>query len=43
MYNPGQNIWNKMKKLREIGQSQKTLIAAFAYFFTATAKVSFFE
>ena len=30
VYNPGQNIWNKIKKASKIGQDQKTLIKASA-------------
>ena len=30
--NPAQNIWKKVKKSSKIGQDQRTLISAFAYF-----------
>ena len=36
-YNPGQNIWNNVRKSREIGQEQRTLISTFAYFLIAFA------
>ena len=37
--NPGQNIWNKIKKSNKIGQDKKSLISAFACFLTAITKV----
>ena len=36
-YNPGQNILNNVRKSREIGQEQRTLILTFAYFLIAFA------
>ena len=39
IYNPGQNIWNKIEKYSKIGQDKKSLISTFACFLTATAKV----
>ena len=38
-YNPGQNIWKKIEKSSKTGQDKKSLISAFACFFTAIAKV----
>ena len=38
-HNPGQNIWNKIKKSSKTGQDKKSLISTFACFLTATAKV----
>ena len=38
-YNPGQNIWNKIKKSSKTGQDKKVLISTFACFLTAIAKV----
>ena len=32
IYNPEQNIWNKIKKSSKLGQDQKTLIFAFENF-----------
>ena len=42
-YNPGQGIWNKVKKYSKIAQEKKTLISTFAYFLTIVAKVLFPE
>ena len=39
IYNPGQNIWNKMEKFSKTGQDKKSLISTFAQFLIATAKV----
>ena len=39
LYNPMQNIWNKLEKSSKIGQDKKGLISTFACFLTATAKV----
>ena len=39
IYNPGQNIWNKIENSSKTGQDKKSLIFTFAYFLTATAKV----
>ena len=39
VYNPGQNIWNKIEKSSKTGQDKKSLISTFACFLTATAKV----
>ena len=38
-YNPGQNIWNKIKKSSKTGQKKKSLISTFPSFLTAIAKV----
>ena len=45
VYNPGQNIWNKIEKSSKTGQGKKSLISTFACFLTATAtaKVKFLE
>ena len=32
IYNPGQNIWNKIEKSSKIGQEKKSLISTFACF-----------
>ena len=37
--NPGQNIWNKLKKSSKTGQEKKSLVSTFASFLTAIAKV----
>ena len=37
----GRNIWNKMEKSSNIGQYNKILISALAYFLTAIAKFNF--
>ena len=42
-YNPGQNIWHKVKKSIKIGQDFKNLLSKFAYFLTAIVKVQFLE
>ena len=39
IYNPMQNIWNKLEKYSKTGQDKKRLISTFACFLTATAKV----
>ena len=39
IYNPGQNIWNKIKKSSKTGQDKKSLISTLACFLTAIAKV----
>ena len=39
IYNPGQNIWNKIEKSSKTGQDKKSLISTFACFLTAIAKV----
>ena len=41
--NPGQNMWNKVKKSGKIGQEQKTLIFAFAQFSTAFTTVLYLQ
>ena len=33
IYNPGQNIWHKLKKSSKIGQDFKNLLSNFAIFF----------
>ena len=38
-YNPGQNIWQKVKKSSKIGQDFKNLLSNFACFLTAIVKV----
>ena len=43
MCNPGQNIWNKLKKSWKIGQAEKALITASAGLLTAFTKVLFLE
>ena len=43
IYNPGQNIWNRIEKSSKTGQDKKSLISTFACFSTATAKVWFLE
>ena len=42
-YNPGQNIWNKVKKSSKIGQDYKNVTSNFAYFLTAVVKVYILE
>ena len=32
IYNPGQNIWNKIEKSSKTGQDKKSLISTFACF-----------
>ena len=39
IYNPGQDIWNKIEKSSKTGQDKKSLISNFACFLTAIAKV----
>ena len=39
IYNPMQNIWNKLEKFRKTGQDKKSLISTFPCFLNATAKV----
>ena len=39
IYNPGQNIWDKIEKSSKTGQDKKRLTSTFACFLTATAKV----
>ena len=39
IYNPGENIWNKLEKSSIIGQGKESLISTFAHFLTAIAKV----
>ena len=39
IYNPQQNIWDKIEKFSKTGQDKKTLIFTFACFFTAITKV----
>ena len=41
--NPGQDIWNKVKKLSKIEQDWETLIYVLEHFLTATGKVLFLE
>ena len=36
---PRQNIWNKMEQSSKTGQEKKSLVSAFACFFTAIHKV----
>ena len=38
-YNPGQNIWHKVKKYGKIGQDFKNVISNFACFLTAIVNV----
>ena len=42
-YNPGQNIWKKVKKFSKIGQDKKALISSNGYFLSATANPPKFE
>ena len=37
IYNPGQNIWNKIEKSSKTGQIKKSLISKFACFLTIFA------
>ena len=39
VYNPGQNIWNKMQQSSKTGQEKKSLVSIFACFLTAIGKV----
>ena len=39
VYNPGQNIWNKLEKSSKTGQEKESLISTFVYFLAAFAKV----
>ena len=39
IYNPGQNIWNKIEKSSKIGQVKRSLTSIFACFWTTIAKV----
>ena len=39
IYNPMQNIWNKLEKFRKTGKDKKSLISTFPCFLNATAKV----
>ena len=39
LYNPGQNIWDKMEKSSKSKQSKKDLMPISARFLTAIAKV----
>ena len=41
--NPGQNIWQKVKKSSKIGQGFKNLLSNFACILRAIAKVSYLE
>ena len=43
IYNPGQNIWNKVRKSSKTGQNNKTLISTFACSLIAIAKVELLE
>ena len=38
-YNPGQNIWHKVKKSSRTGRDSRTLLSNFACFLTAIVKV----
>ena len=38
-YNPGRNIWRKVKKSSKLGQDFKNLLSNFACFLTAIVKV----
>ena len=41
-YNPGENIWSKVKKSSKIGygkKNKKSLISTFACFLTAIARI----
>ena len=39
IYNPGQNTCSKIEKSSKTEQDKKSLISAFAFFFTAITKV----
>ena len=39
IYNPGKNIWHKVKKSNKIGQDFKNLLSNFACFMTAIVKI----
>ena len=43
VYNPGQNIWIKVKKSSKIGDDQKTLKSVFVYFLNDVTKKNFLE
>ena len=43
IYNPGQNIWNKLMTPSKIGQDWKSSISTFTYFLTAIDKVQFLD
>ena len=43
VYNPAQNIWNKIEKSNKTGQDKKSLTSTFACFLTATATVEVLE
>lgn len=42
-YSHGENVWNKLRKSRKIGQQGETSIGAFAQFFSTIAKILFLE
>ena len=39
VYNPGQNIWNKIEKSSKTGQKKKILMTTVACFLTVIAKL----
>ena len=39
IYNPGQNIWHKVRKSSKIGQEFRNLLSSLACFLTAIVKV----
>ena len=39
VYNPGQNIWNKMEQFSKTGQEKESLVSVFVCFLTAIRKV----
>ena len=41
IYNPGQNIWNKIETSSKSEPGKKSFISIFACFLTAIAKVNF--
>ena len=43
IYNPIQNLWDKLGKSSKTGQDKKNLRSTFARFLTATARVYFLE
>ena len=43
IYNPGQNIWHKVKRYNKIGQGFKNIISNFACFLAAIVGVWFLE
>ena len=42
-YNPGQNLWHKVKRYNKIGQDFKNIVTNFAWFLTAIVNIEFLE